>query len=336
MMPLIAIDGMGGDYAPQAVVEGLAIFHQRCPHCSFLIFGDEDQLNPLLRTSIVKAVSEVVHTPEAISGSMTPSQALRLKGASMRLALEAVAQEKAAGAVSAGNTGAYLALSRMILKTITGVDRPAIASQLPTQRGESVMMDLGGSLTASAKNLVDYALMGNAFAQCVLGISSPTIGLLNVGREDSKGHDILQEAFAILKGLPLQFHGFIEGDDIGKGSVDVIITDGFTGNVALKMGEGTVRLLMTFLKRSFRSSLYGQFIGWLARPFFKELRAHLDPRSYNGAVWLGLKGIAVKSHGGTDALGFAHAVEMAYDMIASDINGVIARSLIPLQKAEAS
>jgi glycerol-3-phosphate acyltransferase PlsX len=264
----------------------------------------------------LEAVCEVIHTTEVVIGEMKPHQALRERQSSMRLALEAVAEGRAQAAISAGNTGAYLALSRLILKPIAGIDRPAIASQMPTLRGECVMLDLGGSLTASAKNLVDYAVMGDIFARYVLGVTAPTIGLLNVGREASKGNEVLQEAYAILKTMPLNFYGFIEGDDIGAGTVDVVVTDGFTGNVALKTGEGLVKLLLSSLRKIFSSSWYGQFLGLLAKPFFQELKGHFDPRHYNG-------------HGGTDGVGFAHALEMAHDMIATPIHKIILEAVSP-------
>jgi len=219
--------------------------------------------------------------------------------------------------VSAGNTGALMAMAKFVLKTLPGIDRPAIASFFPTLRGESVMLDLGANLSCDADNLVQFAVMGNVFARTVLGILKPSIGLLNVGSEEVKGHEAVREAYAILRAtnLPGDFRGFVEGDDIARGTVDVIVTDGFTGNVALKTVEGTARLYAEFLKRSFKSSIIARIGYLLARPALNALRVRTDPRRYNGAIFLGLNGVAVKSHGGTDSLGFANAISVAVDMV---------------------
>jgi glycerol-3-phosphate acyltransferase PlsX len=235
----------------------------------------------------------------------------------MRLACDAVRQGLAAGVVSAGNTGALMAIAKFVLKTLPGIDRPAIASFFPTMRGESVMLDLGANVQCDTENLVQFAVMGNVFARTVLGNLHPTIGLLNVGSEDLKGHETIREASNILRNtsLPGDFHGFVEGDDIAKGTVDVIVTDGFTGNIALKTIEGTAKLYSEFLRQTFRSSLLAKLGYLLARPALRGLRVRTDPRRYNGAIFLGLNGIAVKSHGGADALGFANAIGVAVDMI---------------------
>jgi glycerol-3-phosphate acyltransferase PlsX len=234
----------------------------------------------------------------------------------MRLAIDAVHGGEADCVVSAGNTGALMAMAKFVLKTLPGINRPAIASFFPTLRGESVMLDLGANVQCDAENLVDFAVMGNAFARSVLGLREPTYALLNVGSEEIKGHESLQEASAVLRAsnLPGKFLGYVEGDDIGKGTADVIVTDGFTGNVALKTAEGTAKLINEYLRHTFRSSLLAGLGYMLARPAMKKLRERVDPRGYNGAMFLGLNGIAVKSHGGTDALGFANAIGVAVDM----------------------
>jgi glycerol-3-phosphate acyltransferase PlsX len=240
----------------------------------------------------------------------------------MRLAIDSVRAGEADGVVSAGNTGALMAMAKFVLKTLATIDRPAIASFFPTLRGESVMLDLGANVDCTADNLVQFAVMGDAFARTVLGVSQPTIGILNVGSEDLKGHDEVRAAAAALRAGPLapQFHGFVEGNDITAGTTDVVVTDGFTGNVALKTAEGTARLYSEFLRGAFRSSLAAK-IGYLfARNALGKVRERLDPRRYNGAMFLGLNGVVVKSHGGTDALGFANAICVAADMIANGIN----------------
>jgi glycerol-3-phosphate acyltransferase PlsX len=315
----IALDAMGGDRAPEMVVKGANIARQRFPSVSFIFFGDELRVQPLLaRYRALSKVSRIVHTDKIVAGDDKPSVALRAgRNSSMRLAIDAVQAGEAAGVVSAGNTGALMAMAKFVLKTLPGIDRPAIASFFPTLRGESVLLDLGANLSCDADNLVQFAVMGNVFARTVLGILRPTIGLLNVGSEEVKGHEAVREAAAMLRAtsLPGDFHGFVEGDDIARGTVDVIVTDGFTGNVALKTLEGTAKLYAEFLRRSFKSSLVASLGYLLARPALNALRVRTDPRRYNGAIFLGLNGVAVKSHGGTDALGFANAIGVAVDMV---------------------
>jgi len=315
----VALDAMGGDRAPEMVVKGANIARQRFPSVKYLLFGDERRLKPLLdRYSALRKTSEIRHTDKVVAGEDKPSTALRAgRGSSMRLAVDAVQSGDAAGIVSAGNTGALMAMAKVVLRTLPGIDRPAIASFFPTLRGESVMLDLGANLSCDAENLVQFAVMGNVFARTVLGTLRPTVGLLNVGSEEVKGHEAVREAAALLKATPLpgEFHGFVEGDDIARGTVDVIVTDGFTGNVALKTLEGTTKLYAEFLRRSFKSSLVASLGYLLARPALNALRVRTDPRRYNGAIFLGLNGVAVKSHGGTDALGFANAIGVAVDMI---------------------
>jgi glycerol-3-phosphate acyltransferase PlsX len=313
---------MGGDSAPQMVVRGADIARERFPHVDFLMVGREEEIETLLdKMKHLREVTTVVHTEEMVLSDDKPSAALRTgRNSSMRLAINSVRDGRAQGVVSAGNTGALMAMSKFVFKTLPGIDRPAIATYFPTLRGESVMLDLGANLNCDARNLVDFAVLGNAFARSILNISEPSYGLLNVGSEEIKGHEALHEASAILKsaGLPGRFVGFIEGDDIGRGTVDVVVTDGFTGNVALKTAEGTAKLINEFVRRTFRSSLLAGLGYLLARPALRKLRKRVDPRRYNGAVFLGLNGIAVKSPGGTDAFGFANAISVAVDMVQQD------------------
>jgi glycerol-3-phosphate acyltransferase PlsX len=215
-----------------------------------------------------------------------------------------------------------MAMAKFVLKTLPGVTRPAIATSFPTRRGESVMLDLGANVDCDADNLVQFAVMGEAFARNVLGLAQPSVGILNVGAEDMKGHEEVRKAYAVLQEthLPIKFHGFVEGDDIGAGTVDVIVTDGFTGNIALKTAEGTVRLFGHYLKQALSSSLLGRIGAFLARPALNAFKQHIDPRRYNGAMFLGLNGICVKSHGGTDGLGFANAIGVAADLVERDLN----------------
>ena len=317
---VIALDAMGGDAAPQMVLRGAQLARKRFPDVRFLVFGRESEVRPLLeRQKGLSEICELVHTDDVVASDERPSVAVRSgRQSSMRLAINAVKEGRAHAIVSAGNTGALMGMAKFVLKTLPGIDRPAIASFFPTTKGESVMLDLGANVQCNSHNLVDFAIMGSVFSRLVLGRLEPTIGILNVGSEDQKGHEQLWEASAILRGsegLPGTFKGFVEGDDIAKGTVDVIVTDGFTGNVALKTAEGTAKLVSEYLKQSFRSSIFASIGYLLARAAMRKLRHRLDPRRYNGAIFLGLNGITVKSHGGTDALGFANAVGLAVDLV---------------------
>jgi phosphate acyltransferase len=256
----------------------------------------------------------------------------------MRLAIDAVADGKAHGVVSAGNTGALMAMAKFSLKTLPGIDRPAIASFFPTLRGESVMLDLGANVECDAENLVQFAIMGDAFARTVMCLAQPTVGLLNVGSEDLKGNDAVREASARLRipTSPVKFHGFIEGNDIAAGTVDVIVTDGFTGNIALKTAEGTSRLFSEFTRAAFQHSFMAR-IGYLfARNALRKVRERIDPRKYNGAVFLGLNGVAVKSHGGADEFGFSNAIGVAIDMVQNGFLDQIRDELARLNAEPAS
>ena len=333
----IALDAMGGDYAPDIVLLGADIALERYPGAKFLLFGVESKIKPLLaQLPRVAKVASLHHTDEIVAADDKPSQALRAgRGTSMRLAIDAVADGRADCVVSAGNTGALMAIAKFVLKTLPGIDRPAIATFYPTLRGESVLLDLGANIECDAENLVQFALMGDAFARSVLGIVEPTVGLLNVGSEDLKGNDAVRAAAARLRGglTPIHFHGFVEGDDIGAGTVDVIVTDGFTGNVALKTAEGTAKLFAESLRAAFNHSLTAK-IGYLfARGAMRKFRERFDPRRYNGAMFLGLRGIAVKSHGSTDAFGFANAIGVAADM---KLNGFLEKIRADLTRVNAA
>jgi phosphate acyltransferase len=333
----LAIDAMGGARAPGMVLRGANMALQRHPGLHFRVYGAEARLRPLLaKLPRLADVVDLHHTSEVVMDDDRPSVALRSgRQSSMRLAIDAVAEGAADGVVSAGNTGALMAMAKFVLKTLPGIDRPAIASFFPTRRGESVMLDLGANVECDAENLVQFALLGDAFARSVLGLVEPTVGLLNVGSEDQKGNDAVRAASLRLRDplSPIRFYGFIEGDDIPAGTVDVVVTDGFTGNIAVKTAEGTAKLFAEFMSGAFRHSLSAR-IGYLfARNALRKLRMRLDPRRYNGAVFLGLRGIAVKSHGSTDALGFAHAIGVAVDM---KINGFLDKVRADLERLDAT
>jgi len=334
----LAIDAMGGDQAPDMVLDGMAIASERHPAARFLLVGDQMRLAPLVaKRKRVQASCTIRHAPEAISSEMKPTAALRVRGSSMRVGIDAVAGGEASGVVSAGNTGALLALAKIVLKTLPGIDRPAMAAIGPSARGDVVMLDLGANVQCDVRNLVEFAVMGDVFARTVLGLPAPTIGLLNVGSEELKGDERVRQAAEILRASHIapQFHGFVEGHDIAAGTTDVIVTDGFTGNVALKTGEGALKLVGDLLKQIFRSSLAARLAYLLARPGLDRMRLWLDPRRYNGAVMLGLNGVVVKSHGGTDAEGFAHAVDVAMDMVVHRFNDQIRDGLARIEAMKA-
>jgi len=319
----LAIDAMGGDAAPEVVLDGLELAAERHPGARFLLVGDEARVGAALaRRKRAARLCSLRHAPEVISGDLKPTAALRMRGSSMRLAIDAVAAGEAAGVVSAGNTGALMALAKIVIKTMPEIDRPALAAIGPSARGDVVLLDLGANVQCDARNLVEFAIMGDAFARVALGLTMPSIGLLNVGSEELKGDDRVRAAAEILRDshVGAQFRGFIEGHDIAAGTVDVVVTDGFTGNVALKTGEGALKLMRDLLRQVFTSSVPARLGYLLARPALDRLREWMDPRRYNGAILLGLNGVVVKSHGGTDALGFAHAVDVAMDMVTHGYN----------------
>jgi len=314
---------MGGDAGPAAVLAGAAIARRRHPEVRFLLHGDEGILKPLLeRHRALAKRAEIRHAPGIISMSEKPSQAVRRgRNSSMWHAVEAAAKQEANVAVSAGNTGALMAISMLRLGVIEGIQRPAIAVIWPTMRGQSIVLDVGANAGCDAEQLVDFAVMGEAFARAIFGIDRPTVGLLNIGEEEVKGIEPVKRAAQILRAshLPIEFYGFVEGDGIGAGIVDVVVADGFTGNVALKTAEGTAKLVGYYLKSALKRSVLGRLGAILAAGPLRVVRKKLDPRSLNGGVFLGLNGVVVKSHGGADALGFASAVDLAIDMASSDM-----------------
>ena len=334
----IALDAMGGDHGAAVVVPGAELSLQRHPDIEFLLFGDRAELEPLLvARPNLKAASDLVHTDVVVQMHDKPSQALR-KGrrrSSMWLAVDAVKKGEADVAVSAGNTGALMAMAKIDLRTMAGIERPAIAAIWPTLRGRSIVLDLGASIGADAGNLVDMAAMGSAMAGVLFGLDRPTVGLLNIGVEEVKGLEDVREAGQILRAgqwPQFEYLGFVEGSDIGKGTVDVVVTEGFSGNIALKAAEGTARQLGQLLKHELNRSPIRKLGYLLARGAFRALNQKMDPRKSNGGVFLGLNGIVIKSHGGTDAEGFACAVDLGYDMVRRELLAKISRSLTRHQR----
>jgi phosphate acyltransferase len=328
----ISLDAMGGDHGPSVVVPGAAMAAERHPGTKFLLFGDRTAIEAELgKHPKLQKVADIRHTDVAISMDDKPSQALRRgRGKSgMWLAIDAVKTGEANACVSAGNTGALMAMSRFVLKMVPGIERPAIAAMWPTLRSESVVLDVGATVGADSRQLLEFAVMGEAMARCLHGLPKPTVGLLNIGTEELKGNENVKEAGRLLRelDLPLQYHGFVEGDDIGKGTVDVVVTEGFTGNVALKAAEGTAKQISTFLRAALKSSIISTIGAFLAKGAFNALRERLDPRKHNGGVFLGVNGVVVKSHGGTDALGFATAVDVAIEMATNGLVQKIAEDV---------
>ena len=321
----IAVDAMGGDDGVRVMLAGVARARHTAEGARFFLVGDETAIAKGLDAHPnLRAASEVVHAPETVGGAEKPSAAIRrAKKTSMGLAIDLVKRGRAAAAVSAGNTGAMMAMAKLALRTMPGIDRPALAAPLPTLGdNDVVMLDLGANAEVDAQNLIQFAVMGAAFARTVLDLDSPRVALLNIGSEDQKGTDTIRDAARVLKAgthLPLRFEGFIEGDRLSRGEVDVIVCDGFSGNIALKTAEGTVRFVADLLKRAFRSSVRSKVGFLISRPATELLRDHLDPNKHNGAVFLGLNGIVVKSHGGANELGVATAIGNAIKMVRQDL-----------------
>lgn len=321
----IALDAMGGDVGASVVIPGAAISLTRHPETEFLLFGDRSVIDAqLAKYPSLKAVSSVIHTDVSVSMHDKPSQALRRgrKTSSMWLAVEAVKKGEADVAVSAGNTGALVAMARFCLRMLNGIDRPALAAIWPTKRDKAVVLDLGATIGGDARHLVALAAMGSAMASVLFGKPRPTVGLLNIGVEEMKGHEEIREAGEMLRAMnlpQLDYIGFVEGDGIGKGAADVVVTEGFSGNIALKAAEGTVRQMMDLLRSAIEASWIARIGYVLARGAFRSLRERLDPRNYNGSVVLGLNGVVVKSHGGADSEGFAYAIDVGYEMVHYDL-----------------
>jgi glycerol-3-phosphate acyltransferase PlsX len=324
---------MGGDHGASVIVPGAEVSLGRHPDIEFLLFGDRAVVEPLIASRPrLKAASRFVHTDIAVKMDAKPSQALRQGRwkSSMWLAIDAVKKGEADVAVSAGNTGALMAMAKIGLKTMAGVERPAIACLWPTLRGESVVLDVGASIGADARHLVAMAVMGGGMARALFSLERAKVGLLNIGVEEVKGLDAVREAGRILRDADLpdiEYAGFVEGDDIGKGTVDVVVTEGFAGNIALKTAEGTARQLGQYLKAAMTKTLLSKLGYLLARDAFHTLSQKMDPRKSNGGVFLGLNGIVVKSHGGTDAEGFAYAVDIGHDMVRYDLLAKISQTL---------
>lgn len=338
-LPRIAIDAMGGDEGVRVMIDGAAEARRRHDRFKFLLVGDEARIKKALETHPnMRGASEILHCDDVVGGDEKPTQALRrAKTTSMGLAVNAVKRGDAGAAVSAGNTGALMAMSKLALRTMPGIDRPALAALLPTLEDHDViMLDLGANTECDARNLVQFAIMGAAYSRIVTGRDIPRVRLLNIGTEELKGTDQLQEAAAQLRaatGLALSFDGYVEADKINRGEVDVVVTDGFSGNIALKAIEGTARFVTDLLRSAFTSSLRSKIGFLVSRPATELLKHHLDPNNHNGAVFLGLNGVVVKSHGSATAGGVANAVTVAARLLEENLTDRIIADLAELGEA---
>jgi glycerol-3-phosphate acyltransferase PlsX len=335
-LPRIAVDAMGGDEGVRVMVSGAALARRRHDKFKFLLVGDETQIKAALDSHPnMRNASEILHCEDVVGGHEKPTAALRrAKKTSMGLAIEAVKTGAAGAAVSAGNTGALMAMSKVALRTMPGIDRPALAGLMPTlEEHDVVMLDLGANTECDARNLVQFAIMGAAYSRIVTGADKPRVRLLNIGTEEIKGTGGLQDAAQRLRaatGLALTFEGFVEADKINRGNVDVVVSDGFSGNIALKAIEGSARFVTDLLKSAFRSSLRSKIGFLVSRPATELLRHHLDPNNHNGAVFLGLNGVIVKSHGSANAAGVANAVAVAARLLEESLTERITADLAEL------
>jgi glycerol-3-phosphate acyltransferase PlsX len=312
----IAIDAMGGDHGPPVTVAAAVSFLRDHADSRLLLVGRRGEIEPFLASAAdLRSRVELVHTDEVVAMDDPPAVALRGKRhSSMRLAINLVKEGQADACVSAGNTGALMAISRFVLKTLDGIDRPAIATVLPNIRGGvTTMLDLGANVDCTAEHLFEFAILGAALVAAVQEKERPSIGLLNVGEEVIKGNDVVKRAGELLRASSLNFHGNVEGDDIYKGTTDVVVCDGFVGNVALKTSEGLAQMLGTMVREEFTRSPLAKAAAVLAYPVLKRFRRRVDHRRYNGASLLGLRGIVIKSHGAADALAFENAIGVGYE-----------------------
>lgn len=324
----IALDCMGSDRGPQVVIEAADLVAAKNPYVNFLLYGDANKINAIIQNCLnLKERYFLFHTDEAVSSDDKPSVALRRgTNSSMRLAIDSVKNKDSDAMVSGGNTGALMAMSKVVLRCLPAIDRPAIVTSVPNQKRRcTVFLDMGANTECDSDVLFQFAVMGHAFAKVVLNIAYPSIGLLNVGSEDLKGKDSVRSAAALLKQSELAncFYGYVEGDDILKGTVDVAVTDGFCGNITLKAIEGTSKLISGLIKQGFLNSFWSKLGYLLAGPSITKVTKLVDPRMYNGAMLAGLNGVVVKSHGSTDKIGFANAINVAISLVENKINDKI-------------
>lgn len=336
----IAIDCMGGDNGVSVTVPAAVRFAHRIADVHFLLVGDETKIKKSLNHSKPRDPNqfEIIPCNEVITGEDAVESALRhKKGSTMHVAINLVSEQKADACISAGNTGALMAISRLILKTLDGIKRPAIASAIPNiSGGGTYVLDLGANVDCTPQHLQQFAIMGTALVQAIEEIDNPTLGLLNIGHETHKGNDVVRKTYTLLQESGLNFIGNVEGDDIFKSKCNVVVCDGFVGNVMLKTSEGLAKMISQKLKKRFLHSFFTKLIAFIAKPVLSKFKEEVDNRRYNGAVFLGLKGVVVKSHGSADSLAFKHAIYKAYSAIKFDILNKISIKVGELQSTEVS
>lgn len=328
---------MGGDHGLEIVIPAVISVQADHPEVSFILVGDADSIQAALQTNAKADDPRITiqHASQQVAMDESPALALRSKkDSSMRVAINLVKEGKAAACVSAGNTGALMATARFVLKTLPGIERPAIISALPTMKGHTYVLDLGANVDSSVDHLVQFAVMGSVLAELVDGIDQPTVGLLNIGEEEMKGNERVKEAANQLAQTDLNYIGFVEGDALYRGAVDVLVCDGFVGNVALKASEGVVHMISYFLRESFNRNIFTKFAGLIASPVLNHFKKELDPRAHNGANFIGLQGIVIKSHGGADAFAFANAIKIAIIEAEHDVPNKISAHLESLLEGQ--
>jgi glycerol-3-phosphate acyltransferase PlsX len=330
---------MGGDHGPRVTVPAALEFLEATPGARVVLVGQPAPLEAALARvkAHVRERVRVVAASEVVDMDEPPADALRKKkDSSMRVAINLVKDGSADACVSAGNTGALMAIARFVLKTLPGIDRPAIASQLPSKSGDTLVLDLGANVNCTPEHLVQFAAMGSALVTAVDGIERPTVGLLNIGEEDIKGNEVVKEAVELLKASTLNFSGNVEGDDIYNGTTDVVVCDGFVGNVALKTSEGLAQMLYEFLKLEFTRNPLTKLAAAVAYPVLMRFKRRIDPRRYNGATLVGLKGVVVKSHGGADVFAFGNALRRAYAEVEHGVLDKIAQRIAEMPNVRPS
>ncbi len=338
MRMTLAVDVMGGDHGPAVTVPASLQCLREFPDLHLLLVGDESLISPFLQQadSLLRARVHVIHTSEYVTMDDKVSTALRLKKqSSMRLAINAVRDGQAQACVSAGNTGALMAVSRFVLKTHAGIDRPAIMAAIPSSNGHTHMLDLGANVDSQPEHLLQFAQMGEVVARALDGVERPRIGLLNIGEEEIKGNELIKQTHELLRASGLNYIGYVEGDGITRGEADVVVCDGFVGNVSLKSSEGIAKLIASMIKAEINRSWLTRLLGLLAWPIWRGLKHRLDPGRHNGASLVGLTGVVVKSHGSADQQAFAQALRVAVTEVEQDVPGLIARHL-SLSVAEVS
>ena len=328
----IAVDAMGGDNAPQKIIDGIEFHHQKSKNVFYKIFGDKNLIDPIIKSKKVdKSLYEIIHTDEKIKGEDTAfAAAKRGKNTSMWLAIESVKNNLSDIVISAGNTGALLVIAKLNLKMIENIDKPALSGLWPSKKGMSVVLDLGANVECSDKNLIDFAIMGSSLLKSLFPEESPKVALLNIGSEEVKGNEIIKETYQKLNQVvneDFQFKGFIEGNHLMNGDVNVIVADGFTGNVALKTAEGTANFITSELKQAMRKSILGKLGSLISMNSLKKFKKKLDPRLYNGAILLGLNSPVIKSHGGTDYIGFANSLSVCEKIVKNNLIDKIKNSI---------